>query len=38
VNVVEKPSPGIAWSTLPTETDAWIHTLYWSAITIIGYP
>jgi hypothetical protein len=28
VNVVEKPSPGIAWSTLPTETDAWIHTLY----------
>jgi hypothetical protein len=31
VNVVEKTSPDrpdVAWSTLPTEADAWIHSLY----------
>lgn len=31
VNVVEKTGPDrpdVAWSTLPTEADAWIHTLY----------
>ncbi|KIM80774.1 hypothetical protein PILCRDRAFT_822045 [Piloderma croceum F 1598] len=31
VNVVEKTNPDrtdVAWSTLPTEADAWIHTLY----------
>jgi hypothetical protein len=28
VNVIEKTSPDIAWSALPTEADAWIRTLY----------
>jgi hypothetical protein len=28
VNVIEKTSPEVAWSTLPTEADAWIRTLY----------